>query len=55
MKMKRVLFWLMIAFIVYAVFTSPTQSADIVRTAWDIIVQGVQSIAAFFDSLLSRS
>jgi hypothetical protein len=57
MSMKRVKTisgWVLLAFLVYAIVKSPTQAADMIRTAFDIIVQGFQSIFAFFDALLGR-
>jgi hypothetical protein len=57
MPMKRVKTiggWVLLAFLVYAVVKSPTQAADIIRTSFDIIVQGFRSIFAFFDALLGR-
>jgi len=57
MSMKRVKTisgWVLLAFLVYAVVKSPTQAADMIRTAFDIIGQGFSSIFAFFDALLGR-
>ena len=51
-RLKKPLIWLLVAFFVYAVFRSPDQAADIVRGAWDGIVSGLGSVAAFFDALL---
>lgn len=53
-KVKKVLLWLLLAFIIYAIFTSPDQAATIVRTVWDILVQGVTSLGRFFNVLLKR-
>lgn len=53
-NVKKILGWVLVAFLVYAIVKSPTQAADIVRTAFDILAQGVQSIFAFFDTLLRR-
>jgi hypothetical protein len=51
-RFRKVVIWLLIAFFVYAVFRSPDQAANIVRTGWDGIVAALGSIAAFFDALL---
>ena len=51
---KKVLGWVILGFIVYAIVKSPAQAADIVRTSFDILAEGVRSIFAFFDSLLRR-
>jgi hypothetical protein len=52
-KIRRPLMWLVVAFLVYAVFKSPDQAADIVRTAWDGLVSGLGAVARFFDALLA--
>lgn len=51
-RLKRPLIWVLVAFLVYAVFKSPDQAAGIVRGAWDGIVTGLGAVAAFFDALL---
>lgn len=53
-RVKRILLWILLAFVVYAIVTSPTQAADIARSAWSIIVQGFVSIGSFFDALLNK-
>jgi hypothetical protein len=45
--------WLVIAFLVYAAFKSPDQAADIMRAAWDGILEGLAAVARFFDALLA--
>jgi hypothetical protein len=52
-RVKKVAGWLLIAFLIYAIVKSPTQAADIVKTSVDVIAQGVRSIGAFFDALMS--
>lgn len=51
---KKVVGWVVLAFLVYAVFTNPTAAAGVVRNVWDILVTGVANIGAFFNSLLGR-
>lgn len=53
-RVRRILGWVLLIFLVYAIIKSPAQAADIVRTAFDVIAQGVQAIGQFFDSLLRR-
>lgn len=53
-RVKKILLYLVVAFVVYAVVTSPTQAADIVRTAWNIILDGFAALGTFFNSLLGR-
>ena len=52
-RAKKILLWVLVAFAVYAIFTSPDRAADIVKTAGDILVDGVRNIGTFFDALLS--
>ncbi len=52
-RVKKIALWTVLAFFVYAVVKSPGQAADILRTIWDIVVQGVKSIGSFFDALLN--
>jgi hypothetical protein len=49
---KKIVMWLVVVFLVYAVVTSPDDAASIFGTAWDVIVNGVKNVAEFFDSLL---
>ena len=53
-RVKRIVLWGVLAFFIYAIVKSPAQAADILRTIWDIIVQGVKSIGSFFDALLNK-
>ena len=46
---------LLVIFLLYAIFTSPTDAANMVGSAWDVITNGVGNIATFFDSLIARS
>jgi hypothetical protein len=52
---KKIVTWLLVIFLLYAIFTSPTDAADMVGSAWDIITNGVGNIGEFFDSLIARS
>ncbi len=51
-RAKKVLLWFVIAFLVYAIFQSPDQAADIVKSAFDGIVAAVRAVFQFFDALL---
>jgi len=53
-RARKVLWWLLAGFLIYAIVKSPAQAADMVRTGFDIIAQGFQSIIKFFDALLRR-
>ncbi|WP_325551595.1 hypothetical protein [Flexivirga sp.] len=52
-KVRKVVIWLVIAFIAYAIFTSPGKSADIVHSIWSILSNGVEQIGKFFDKILN--
>ena len=49
---KKIVMWLLVVFLLYAILTSPTQAADIFGSAWEVISNGVRNIAAFFDTLI---
>ena len=53
-RVKKILLWVLVAFAAYAIFTSPDQAADIVRTSASIMGDGVKNIGNFFDALLGR-
>lgn len=50
---KRVLLWLGVAFLVYTIIVSPGKAADLMRAAFGGISTAGQSLAAFFDALVS--
>ena len=51
-KTKKVILFLVLAFFIYAIFTSPDQAAGIITSIWNILVQGFYALLEFFDSLL---
>ncbi|GAA2735788.1 hypothetical protein GCM10009867_18920 [Pedococcus aerophilus] len=53
-RVKKILLWVLVAFAIYAIITSPDQAAEIVKTSWSILVDGVRNIGNFFDALLGR-
>jgi hypothetical protein len=50
---KKIVMWLIVVFLLYAILTSPQQAADIFGAAWQVVVNGVSNVAAFFDRLIS--
>jgi hypothetical protein len=52
-RARKILIWILVAFLLYAIFRSPNQAADIVRTAIDGIIALVRAIGQFFDALLT--
>lgn len=53
-RVKKILLWVLVAFAAYAIFTSPDQAADILKTSGAILADGVRSVGSFFDALLGR-
>jgi hypothetical protein len=51
-KVKAILLWALVIFVVYAIITSPERAADILEGIWDVIVGAFSSIGQFFNSLL---
>ena len=49
---KKIVMWLVVVFLLYAILTSPTEAASIFGSAWDVVTNGVANVAAFFDSLI---
>jgi hypothetical protein len=52
---KKIVVWLIVVFLLYAIFTNPNDAADIVSRAWHLIAKAVHNIAKFFDALLNRT
>ncbi len=53
-RTRRIVVFLLVIFAIYAVVVSPDQSADIVRSAFTTLADGIQAIFDFFDALLRR-
>jgi hypothetical protein len=49
---KKIVLWLVVVFLLYAILTSPSEAADIFGTAWSVIYTGVVNVGEFFDNLL---
>jgi hypothetical protein len=54
-RVRKIVLWTLLAFLVYAIVTSPGQAADIFQTTWDIVLKGLKGIGSFFDALLKRN
>ncbi len=52
---KKIFWWLIVIFLLYAILTSPDDAAAMVGNIWDIIVGGIENIGQFFDNLLNRT
>jgi hypothetical protein len=49
---KKIVMWLVVVFLLYAILTSPSDAADIFGSAWEVVKNGVTNVATFFDSLI---
>ena len=49
---KKIVMWLVVIFLLYAIFTAPTEAANMFQAAWDFTVNAVSNIAQFFNSLI---
>ena len=52
MSVKRVLVVILVVFAIYAVWTQPNKSADVVGGGWDQVKTGATSVGNFFDRLM---
>lgn len=50
----RVLLWLFLIFLIYSIFTSPEDAADLVVGGIEGIGRGLSAVFIFFDSVLGR-
>lgn len=51
---KSILKFLLIAFFLYAIFTSPVESANIAHTIGDVIRNAFTNLGEFFNALLGK-
>jgi hypothetical protein len=51
-RTKRIVLFIVLAFVLYAVVESPTLAADKVQTAFEFLASAVRSVFAFFGALL---
>lgn len=49
---KKIIAWILVIFLLYAILTNPGAAADIVGSIWDLLYSGVQNIFEFFNELL---
>jgi hypothetical protein len=52
MNLKKVLTWLVVAFVIFYVIQAPEASAQLVRNAGEALGDAAQSFAAFVGSLV---
>ena len=53
-RTRQIILFLVVIFVIYAIYNSPTKSANAVQAAWGVLVAGVEAIFRFFDALLTR-
>lgn len=51
-RTKRIIWFIVLAFVLYAVVTSPQQAASYVQDAFFFLADAVESVFTFFSSLL---
>jgi di/tricarboxylate transporter len=51
-RTRRIILLIVLAFVIYAVVTDPTQAAGVVQTAFGWIANAIQSVFRFFNALL---
>lgn len=53
-SVKQVTTWLVVLFVFYAIFISPTKTGDMLGIGWDITLTALKSIASLFNGLVNR-
>lgn len=54
-KVKLILIWLVVIFLLYSVVNDPEGSAAVVRALWDVIWGAITNIGVFFEELFTGS
>ncbi len=53
-RVKKIILWTIFIFLIYAIFTDPHHSADIVRSIWTVLRSGFQHVGEFFNDILRK-
>ena len=53
-RVRTIIIWALVVFALYAIVTSPQETADALKGVWNVIYTAVHSIATFFHSLLAH-
>lgn len=53
MQVKKVITYVAVAFVVFYLFTKPTQAANAVNGVFDGIIHGADQLAVFFTNVLT--
>ena len=54
-KVRSIIIWALVAFAIYAIVTSPQETANVFTSIWKVLSSAVMSIGTFFNSLLSSA
>lgn len=54
-KVRLIIIWLVVIFLLYSVVNDPERSADVVRALWDVIWSAIANIGTFFEELFVGS
>jgi len=52
-KVKLILTWILVIFLVYAIVTKPDRAADVVESVWSFLAGSVEGFGRFFEELTS--
>ena len=52
-RTRQIILFLVLIFVIYAIYTSPGKSADAVQAAWNVVTTAVRAIFRYFDALLN--
>lgn len=50
-RVKSVLIWIVVVFLLYAAVTNPDRAAEVVRSIWDFVYGAFSGLAQFFREL----
>jgi hypothetical protein len=53
-RTRQIILFLVVIFVIYAIYTSPDRSADAVHAAWNVLTTAVAHVFDFFNALLTR-
>jgi hypothetical protein len=53
-RTRQIILFIVLLFVIYAIYTSPSKSADAVHAAWNVLTTAVSHVFTFFNALLSR-
>ncbi|WP_402468937.1 hypothetical protein [Isoptericola aurantiacus] len=52
-KAKTILIWLVVIFVIFAIYNSPDRASEVVSAIWDVIVNAVAAFGEFLGGLLN--